>query len=77
MSQEPSKELQAWMAKWCFERYDDGAGWPRCKPLEADPNCPTDLLYPRPGEAKHVECTHDGRPDCPALKEMPRQEAGK
>ena len=38
----PSKELQAWMEKWC------GASLEAC-----------------------AQCSPGGRPDCPALKEMP------
>lgn len=50
----PSKERQAWMAKWC--RHDKNvSGW--CGDLPAE-----------------SMCGPEGRPDCPALKEMPTRE---
>jgi hypothetical protein len=49
----PSKELQAWMRKYCRRR-ERCFGETRCMDLPDLPECPP-----------------EGRPDCPALREMP------
>lgn len=55
------KELQAWMAKWCGWRHR-----PECGEMIAHPYC-----VKMGGHPERREC-EKGRPDCPALAEMPK-----
>lgn len=50
----PSKELMAWIARWCCHRDDYG-------------RCPT---LSRGIRAFDAICPDEGRPDCPAILEL-------
>ena len=67
----PSEEMQAWMARWCGcrtnspdgARVDEVGGRRFCVHLED------------PVSGDWLECVRgEGRPDCPALKEMPLEQ---